>query len=611
LSLQESEAPVFRREDESLEIRDPLPESIGRFQVVEEIGEGAMSIVYKAYDPEINRILAIKVLRGECAADPEYRFRFLQEAKAAGKLTHPNIVTIFDVGEAEVGPYIAMEYLEGPTLDRLMGSGQRVPLREAVIYGIQLAEALDYSHARGIVHRDVKPSNILILGERDGIRITDFGIAHMETGGTAQRTVLGTVLGTPQYMSPEQIEGLAVDGRSDLFSLGVILYQLISGEKPFASETLTSLLLKIVKEDPVPLGDKAREAPQSLQKIVARLLEKRPEQRFQSGREVAQQLRRVIQEIDERERQGNEARILPLRFQWTAIMAVVVCVAMIVGSYVVYSKQVETMIELALDSGGSLAQFIAVESVESLLIEDWVALETFVQEIEERQQISYLRIVDHHEVVRASTAPGEVGRPLKGAEPGITLREAENILITGREVEGVRVFDFDVPLLFQEKRIGSLQLGISRNALNAAANLTFWTMLLLLVVVVLTVAIVAYLLAARITLPIRILRSALVQVNQGNLNHRIKAERTDEFELLFDEYNRMAETLLQQQEAQRRLLAEEENQESPIQEEGAGNPSESPETRREPLIEHDSQTPHDDATRILQPNARSSETTES
>ncbi|MEJ2426360.1 MAG: serine/threonine-protein kinase, partial [Candidatus Thiodiazotropha sp.] len=143
----------------------PMPESIGRFQLLEEVGEGAMSIVYKAFDPEINRILAIKLLRGELAADSEYRYRFLQEAKAAGKLTHPNIVTIFDVGEVEQGPYIAMEFLEGRTLEQMMVDKTEISLREVVIYGIQLAEALDYSHAHGIVHRDVKPGNIISPGD--------------------------------------------------------------------------------------------------------------------------------------------------------------------------------------------------------------------------------------------------------------------------------------------------------------------------------------------------------------------------------------------------------------------------------------------------------------
>lgn len=589
--------------------RNPLPETIGRFHVIETIGEGAMSIVYKAFDPEINRTLAIKVLRGECAADPEYRYRFLQEAKAAGKLTHPNIVTIFDVGEAEAGPYIAMEYLEGATLDQVMASEQRLPLREAVIYGIQLSEALDYSHNRGIVHRDVKPSNIISLGERDGIRITDFGIAHMETVGAAQRTVVGTVLGTPQYMSPEQIEGLPVDGRSDLFSLGVILYQLITGEKPFVSTTLTSLLLKIVKDEPSPIGEKAPEVPQSLRKIVERLLEKKPEQRFQSGRELAQQLRRVVHEIDEREQHVSAARILPLRFQWTAVMAIVVGAAMVLGSYLVYRKQVETMLELALDSGSSLAQFVALDSVESLLIEDWVALETFVHEVKQRQQISYLRITDHKQIVRASTDREEVGRPLPESGGGHILRQGPDVLITERDGADAKVLDIKVGLMFQDKRIGSVELGVSRDALNAAANLTFFTMLLLLLAVVMTVAVVAYLLAARITLPVRMLKSALAHVRHGNLNHRIKVERRDEFGLLFDEYNSMAEALLQAQESRQGNSKDERDEAA--SETLAATAGESPRTDLETTLserfglgpESDDKALPDDATRIKLPNA--------
>jgi serine/threonine-protein kinase len=520
-----------------------MPESIGRFQLVEEVGEGAMSIVYKAFDPEINRTLAIKLLRGECAVDPEYRYRFLQEAKAAGKLTHPNIVTIFDVGEAEQGPYIAMEFLEGRTLEEIMDDDDQIAVRDAVIYGIQLAEALDYSHARGIVHRDVKPGNIISPGYGHAIRITDFGIARMDAPNKEHRTKIGSVLGTPQYMSPEQVEGRQVDGRSDLFSLGVILYQLITGEKPFVSETLTSLLMKIVQEDPEPIDVKRRDIPQSLKTIVEKLLNKKPENRFQTGKELANALRTVVHEIDEKQQHIDESKILPLRIKWTAVMALVVSLAMILGSFLVYQKQVDTMIELTLDSGGSLAEFIAIESAEAVLVQDWVAVEAFVQEINDRQQISYLRIFDHKRILRASTAPDEVGSSLDISEPKKNLREEGKILITEGEWKGDDVLDFQAPLLFQNTTIGGVQLGLSQTPLIAAADLTFYTMLGLLVAVVLTVIIVAYLLATGITLPMKILRKAMSHVRQGNYAYRIRQERNDELGLLFMEYNIMAEGL--------------------------------------------------------------------
>jgi serine/threonine-protein kinase len=520
-----------------------MPESIGRFQLVEEVGEGAMSIVYKAFDPEINRTLAIKLLRGECAVDPEYRYRFLQEAKAAGKLTHPNIVTIFDVGEVEQGPYIAMEFLEGRTLEEIMEDDGQIAVRDAVIYGIQLAEALDYSHARGIVHRDVKPGNIISPGYGNAIRITDFGIARVDAPNKEHRTKIGSVLGTPQYMSPEQVEGRQVDGRSDLFSLGVILYQLITGEKPFVSETLTSLLMKIVQEDPEPIDVKSRDIPQSLKAIVEKLLSKKPENRFQTGKELANSLRTVVHEIDEKQQHIDESKILPLRIKWTAVMALVVSLAMILGSFLVYQKQVDTMIELTLDSGGSLAEFIAIESAEAVLVQDWVAVEAFIQEINDRQQISYLRIFDHKRILRASTSPDEVGSSLDISEPKMILREEGRILITKVKWEGDDVFDFQAPLLFKNTTIGGVQLGLSQTPLIAAADLTFYTMLGLLAAVVLTVIIVAYLLAAGITLPMKILRKAMSHVRQGNYAYRIRQERNDELGLLFLEYNIMAEGL--------------------------------------------------------------------
>jgi serine/threonine-protein kinase len=301
-------------------------------------------------------------------------------------------------------------------------------------------------------------------------------------------------------------------------------------------------------------------------------------------------------------------------------MAVVVSVAMILGSYLVYNKQVETMIDLAIDSGGSLAQFIAIQSVEALLIEDWVALESFVHEVEQRQQISYLRISDHQRVIRASTDPAELGQPLIKTAAKAILRQGDDLVIRERDLAEQEVFDFQVPLLFQDKRIGSLELGISRDALNSASSLTFYTMLLLLFAVVLTVAIVAYLLASSISLPIRRLRSALEQVLHGNLEHRIRAERNDEFGLLFDTFNRMTETLKQNRELRERKLAKKlmrklaEANQTPTSEDimeeevvpeaqSQEPPSQEPQAQ-EPELEFEPPPPDsldDDATRILQP----------
>jgi serine/threonine-protein kinase len=511
-----------------------------------------------------------------------------------------------------------MEFLEGQTLEEIMDGGKEISTRVVVIYGIQLAEALDYSHARGIVHRDVKPGNIISPGYGHALRITDFGIARIDAPNKEHKTRIGSVLGTPQYMSPEQVEGQQVDGRSDLFSLGVILYQLLTGEKPFVSETLTSLLMKIVQEDPVPIDIKKTDIPQSLKSIVEKLLNKKPETRFQTGKELANSLRQVVHEIDEKQQHINESKILPLRIKWTAAMAMVVSLAMILGSYLVYQKQVETMTELTLDSGGSLADFIAIESAEAVLIQDWVAVETFVLEIKDRQQISYLKIFDHKRILRASTLPEEVGMTLDESLSGEIVREQGGIVISEDEWQSEKVFDFQAPLIFQNKTIGGVQLGLSQTPLITAADLTFYTMLGLLLAVVLTVVVVAYLLATGITLPMKILRKAMRHISQGNYAYRIRQERNDELGLMFNDYNRMAEEL--QNRDQVEVLSEDKTEQAEVikqtvdllKSETESEP-EDDETRIAPVnqqpvssvktdenLEHDDDM--DDATRIIKRN---------
>ncbi|MCB1759442.1 MAG: protein kinase [Gammaproteobacteria bacterium] len=528
---------------------DVIPQRVGRFELTGELGGGAMSVVYKAYDPEINRVLAIKLLRGECATDAEYRFRFLQEARAAGKLTHSNIVTIFDVGEAPQGPYIAMEYLPGVTLAEAMSEGHSISLRMKLVYAVQLADALAYSHGQNVVHRDVKPGNVMLSEDRQIARLTDFGVARIETPGRVRRTLTGSLLGTPQYMSPEQVEGKAVDGRSDLFSLGVILYELITGEQPFRADSLSKLLLQITREEAPAIGNSAPSTPESLQRIVEKLLRKQPGQRYQSGKEVADALRSLLLELDEQELRKRETKILPLRIKWTAVMSVVVGAAMLLGSYLVYHRQVDAMTGLALDSGSSLAEFIAIESAESLLIQDWIAIEVFVNEVSARQRISYLEVIDHKGILRGSTDAGEVGSSAPDNRGARKIKQVGNTEIYERRWHGEEVFDFHIPVRFQEKTIGNIRLGLARAPVTAAAQLTLYTLLALFAAVVVTVAVVAYLLPAGITLATKSLSSALRHVANGNYNHRIEERRNDELGELFENYNAMAQALQERSEA--------------------------------------------------------------
>ena len=269
-------------------------QQFGRYEVIGELGRGAMGVVYKARDPQIGRLVALKtvLLRGQ---DPEeeqeFRKRFLCEAQAAGRLQHPGIVAIYDVGEDRENrdPYLVLEFVSGESLNRVLAREKKLPLPRALQLAEEIAEALDCAHAQGVVHRDIKPANILIT-EDGRAKIADFGIAQLNL---AHFTLPGRVLGTPAYMAPEQLSGEGVDGRSDLFSLGVILYAMVTGHSPFHGNSATTVCFKVVNRDPMPASALDMDLPPALDAIIARAMSKEPARRYQRGSEFAEDVRRL------------------------------------------------------------------------------------------------------------------------------------------------------------------------------------------------------------------------------------------------------------------------------------------------------------------------------
>jgi serine/threonine protein kinase len=253
---------------------------IGRYKIVRELGRGAMGVVYLATDPTIGRPVAIKTIRlGEVSNAEErarLRERLFREARSAGVLSHPGIVTIYDMQAEDDIAYIAMEYVNGPTLDQLISGQPLPPDRMFAILG-QAAVALDYAHQKGIVHRDIKPANIMVT-EDGSTKITDFGIAKISTN--EQFTMTGAIVGTPHYMAPEQVQGQAVDGRADQFSLAVIAFEMLTGEKPFTGEQLTTVVYKIVAEEPVPAHRLNSTLNQQITNVLRRALAKKPDARY-------------------------------------------------------------------------------------------------------------------------------------------------------------------------------------------------------------------------------------------------------------------------------------------------------------------------------------------
>ncbi len=246
-------------------------------------------MVFQAHDPHIDRMVALKVLRQDRISSGAFAHRFMREARAIGRLSHPNIVTVYDIAESGGTAYISMEYVEGRPLDEVIKE-KDFSLLDIMDLGVTVAETLDYAHRRGIVHRDVKPSNIIL--QPDGrIKITDFGIARMEDSESSHQTQAGVILGTPSYMSPEQASGGRVDGRSDLFSLGVILYEIAARERPFRAESLTGVLHAIASLHPPDLSSLNRQFPEDLSRVIQKCLSKDPGRRYASGKELAEDLR--------------------------------------------------------------------------------------------------------------------------------------------------------------------------------------------------------------------------------------------------------------------------------------------------------------------------------
>ena len=324
-----------------------MKETLGRYKIIKEIGRGAMGIVYQGYDPKIDRIVALKTIRKDRIAESsdveDLVMRFQRELRATGKLVHPNITVVYDTGEDEEKAYIAMEYIEGDTLEDLIQRGIRFPMEKIIDIIDQICEGLEYTHRHGIVHRDLKPSNIMLV-KRERVKITDFGISKAIGAASSPLTQAGVLLGTPSYMSPEQITGSEIDGRSDLFSLGIILYQLLTGEMPFVGDTIPTLLYNIVNKDPTPPSQIDSTIPALYDEVITKAVAKDPDKRYQMARDFVEDLKRAYRgktlmeapsiEATMTGAEGVTEAIYPKRKRYGLLAGfVVLFVALVVGGY--------------------------------------------------------------------------------------------------------------------------------------------------------------------------------------------------------------------------------------------------------------------------------------
>lgn len=509
---------------------------IGRYRIEAAIGEGAMAHVYLGHDPSIDRSVAIKVLKPEFRADAEVVHRFIAESRAAGMLSHSHIVTIYDVGEADGAPYIAMEHLQGRPLDEILRDEGRMTVERMVGLGHQIADALAYAHARGVIHRDVKPSNILIVDGGRTAKLLDFGIARIDARDCARgeqdalRTQAGQVMGTPRYMSPEQAMGLAIDARSDLFSLGAVFYEMITGKPAFPGTGLATLAIQIAQQDPEPIDSQVRECPRGLRFIIGKMLSKKPAERFIDANALMNALER------ERTAMTQENHIhrrgMALRLKLPLTLAVTAAVSLLLSVGLVLDREKAIMTDMAITSGMSITDFVAGNAALriadnaglSAAEQDWLPLQAFVEQAAKDRNVKSLVILDDGGVIRAAGQKTLIGSRYRAPTPGGATMTADGI----RFVRAIR---------YAGANFGMVDLTMDRTSLDSGMARARFLLMGLSLFVIAVVAGIGYLSARQVSAPLRRLRVAIDEASEGNCAFRLSHTRNDEFGRLFDAFN--------------------------------------------------------------------------
>ncbi len=525
--------------------------SLGRYTIEGRLGEGAMADVYRAIDPSIGRQVAIKVLKPEYARNPGLNVRFLREARAAGALSHPNIATIYEVGEEEGIAYIAMELIEGQPLDTLLQANGRMPYERVLVLGQQLAGALAYAHRMGVVHRDIKPSNILLSSDGRTAKLVDFGVARIDDpdpdGDNAHlaQTQFGQMIGTPRYMSPEQALSLPVDHRSDLFSLGIVLYEMVTGKAAFPGIGLATLAIQIAQEKVEPIDRSASDCPPGLRFIIDKLLAKKPEQRFADGDAVRSA---IMREMSASEEKAAPRRGLSLRVKLPLLLATVTFAVLAICGALISTREDQAFEDMATTSGRTIAAFVAnnasVVAVDNAGLpadqQDWGVLQAFVTSASEDSEIRAMTVVDANNVIRAASDGRRIGARYATPQGEARVGAARGVVVSYVGADrnaGMRIVQ---PIRYAGANYGTVDVVVRTDALAAAADNMRWLLVMLSIVVMITVMIVGYLSGAAVIRPLARLRKALDEAATSGFGLRISHRRGDEFGAAFDAFNRAA-----------------------------------------------------------------------
>ncbi len=501
---------------------------IGRFTGLKRQGRTESGTLYRAVDPKTGREVALHVLQGPASDSDKLRPLLLQQLQAAARLSHPNIAPVDEVDVDDGQPFLVSAVVDGETLPQRLQTQGPLPIHDMVLLGLQLARALDHAHRQGMLHRDLRPSNVLLLAAGTTAQLTGFGIAApSEAPGDV--TVLGPGAGARQYMTPEQTRGEPQDARSDIFAAGVILYEMLAGERPFRGSTLLALATRIANEEPSPLQRVRPDVPPALRRVVERCLSKAPSQRYASAKDLAEALLRVVNELENAQLEGSRPSGLSLRTRWAGVSAMVVALGVGAAATGAALWQQGAIQAQADDQGRGFARFAAAQHAEQVLAEDWEGVSAQLLPAARAWGGERLAVVDAGGVVRVSTEPGLVGQQHR--PEGAIWTPARPDGTAARKL-GARV-DFDAPIELQGKPLGRMVVGVPEASLMQLARPTAWLLAAVAAAAALAAAVAAFALASRLVRPITTAAEALAEIGKGRFDQRVPESRNDEFGRLY------------------------------------------------------------------------------